>query len=112
MQMNVGAVFDGRYLYFCAYGHSHMIRYDIQGNFTDDNSWNPMMPTVRRAWIPAASTAVFFDGRYVYFVPWTRTVPAGEDKSTYHANFLRYDTRGSSAIPKAGRRTTPAPPTA
>ena len=31
MQMNVGAVFDGHYLYFCAYGHSHMIRYDIQG---------------------------------------------------------------------------------
>ena len=44
---------------------------------------------------------VFFDGCYVYFVPWTRTVPAGEHKSTYHANFLRYDTRGAFDDPQS-----------
>jgi hypothetical protein len=30
----------------------------------------------------------------VYFVPWTRPVEEGANKSMYHCNFLRYDTSG------------------
>ena len=54
-----------------------------------------MPPTIRGGLDTGGFDGGFFDGRYVYFVPWTRTVPADEDKSTYHANFLRYDTRGA-----------------
>ena len=101
MQMNVGAVFDGRYLYFCAYSHSHMIRYDTQGDFTADASWATFDAANTSGLDTGGFDGGFFDGRYVYFVPWTRTVPAEEDKSTYHANFLRYDTRGAFDAPQS-----------
>jgi hypothetical protein len=35
----------------------------------------------------------FFDGRYVYFIPYTRQ--ASEGQTSRHCNFLRYDTEGA-----------------
>ena len=94
MQMNVGAVFDGRYLYFCAYTNSNMIRYDTQADFADDGSWQTFDAAHTAGLDTGGFDGGFFDGRYLYFVPWTRQVGEGEDKSVYHCNFLRYDTQG------------------
>ena len=35
----VGAVFDGRYLYFVPYMHGVVVRCDTHGDFTADSSW-------------------------------------------------------------------------
>ena len=85
MQMNVGAVFDGTFLYFCSYGHSLMIRYDTRRDFADASSWETCPLDVDGGY-----DGGFFDGRYVYFCPWTRGARAG--RKIHHCHFLRYDT--------------------
>ena len=101
MKMNVGAVFDGRYLYFDAYGHSVIVRYDTHGDFTGDESWRSCDAGNTKGLDTGGFDGGFFDGRYVYFVPWTRQVKEGEDKSRYHTNFLRYDTAGQFDDPES-----------
>ena len=64
MQMNVGAVFDGRHIYFCSYGNSTMLRYDTAGPFDDPQSWDTHIPVENSGF-----DGGFFDGRYVYYVP-------------------------------------------
>ena len=99
MKMNVGAVFDGRHLYFCAYGHSLMVRYDTQGDFGDERSWQAYEAAGTGGVASSGFDGGFFDGRHVYFSPWTRAVAAGE--SPYHCNFLRYDTCGPFDDPQS-----------
>jgi hypothetical protein len=101
MQMNVGAVFDGRYLYFCSYTHSNMIRYDTQGDFADDSNWQTFDAANTSGLDTGGFDGGFYDGCFIYFVPWTRQVEAGEDKSVYHCNYLRYDTRGAFDDPQS-----------
>ena len=90
MGANVGAGFDGRHLYFVAYGHARMVRYDTQGDFAEDANWE----THEAGWTSDLPTGGFdggfYDGRYVYLVPWTRQDEAGD--TVYHCNWLRYDT--------------------
>lgn len=91
--MNVGAVFDGHYLYFCAYGHSRMLRYDTRRPFANRDSWQSFDAAGTDGLATGGFDGGFFDGRYVYYCPWTRQAPAGQ--SVYHCNFLRYDTTGA-----------------
>ena len=93
--MNVGAVFDGYWLYFCAYGHSSMVRYDTRKPFTDPSSWEQYDAAHTDGVDTGGFDGGFFDGRYVTFCPWTRTPPPGE--AGYHCNYLRYDTTRSFA---------------
>lgn len=93
MGANVGAVFDGRYLYFCAYANSNMVRYDTRGAFDDEASWVGYDAADTDGLDTGGFDGGFYDGVYVYYVPYQRQVAAGEDKSMYHSNYLRYDTR-------------------
>ena len=84
MQMNVGAVFDGRHIYFCSYGNSTMLRYDTAAPFDDPQSWDTHVPVENSGF-----DGGFFDGRYMYYVPFTRAAAPAE--SVFHGSYLRYD---------------------
>ena len=94
MQMNVGAVFDGRHLYFCAYGNSSMVRYDTAAPFDEPAAWQTYVPVANSGF-----DGGFFDGRYIYYVPFTRAAAAGE--SVFHGSWLRYDTAAPFDDPAA-----------
>ena len=49
-------------------------------------------PPPYEVWKPAGFKGGFFDGRYVYYVPFRGDVPACSNKSPFHGNYLRYDT--------------------
>jgi hypothetical protein len=85
-----GAVFDGRYVYFAPSNNTNAAvlaaRYDTQGNgFTITNSWSFFDTAVLHPDARGFSGA-FFDGRYVYFVPFA--IPG-----LHHGRLVRYDTQ-------------------
>ena len=94
MQMNVGVVFAGRHLYFCAYGNSSMVRYDTAAPFDDPDAWDTHVPVANSGF-----DGGFFDGRYIYYVPFTRAAASGE--SIFHGAWLRYDTTAPFDDPDA-----------
>ena len=94
MQMNVGAVFDGQHIYFCSYGNSTMLRYDTAAPFDDPQSWDTYVPVENSGF-----DGGFFDGRYIYYVPFTRAAAPGE--SVFHGSWLRYDTAAPFDDPAA-----------
>ena len=89
---SVGAVFDGINLYFVPFGHSTMVRYNTRGTFTERDEWAAFDAAAIPGLEPAGFKGGFFDGRYVYYVPFRGDVPAGSDKSPFHGNYVRYDT--------------------
>ena len=95
MGANVGVVFAGHYIYYCSYSNSNMVRYDTRGAFGEDRSWSAYDATATDGLDTGGFDGGFFDGRYVYFIPFSRTVPAGEQTSQFHGNYLRFDTAGA-----------------
>ncbi len=92
----IGAVFDGRYIYFsphhCAPNYSgEVLRYDTLASFTSTSSWSAYDPGANGVGTsPDGFCGAVYDGRYVYFVPNYRgTAPHGE--------VMRYDTQGTFA---------------
>ena len=91
-----GAVFDGRYIYFCPIRdqqdrgsvHGRVLRCDTQGEFNDPAAWEAYDASYTDGLHSAGFYGGAFDGRYVYFNP----RDAGK---THHSRLLRYDTRGS-----------------
>jgi hypothetical protein len=89
----VGAVFDGRYVYFAPnYNgteyHGEVLRHDTHGPFGDCASWEAYDAGANGIGIdPDGFDGAVFDGRYVYFAPYYN----GTD---YHAEVLRFDTLG------------------
>ena len=79
-----GASFDGRYVYFVPRNSNTFVRFDTQGVFTTAVDWSQMnMSTAQGgATLDAAYFGSSFDGRYVYFVPYTSDT------------FVRFDTHG------------------
>lgn len=81
----LGAVFDGRYVYFVpnAIGPRwSVVRYDTHAGFTSASSWTVKDPKT----LPSSSsgfTGGVFDGRYLYLVP------------SSSQSVVRYDTRAS-----------------
>ena len=70
----IGAVFDGRYLYYmpnCIFGYwrGNALRFDTQGNFASASDWS-LFDTQTLDKDAAGFRGGTFDGRYVYFVPW------------------------------------------
>ena len=76
-----GAVFDGRYIYYCPLSTSAVLRYDTQGAFDNRSSWSAhdVGPLGFKFCVGGV-----FDGQHVYFVPY------GETK-----NAIRFDTSKS-----------------
>ena len=95
MGANVGAVFAGHHIYYCSYANSTMVRYDTRGDFAHVDSWSAHQAADTDGLDSGGFDGGFFDGRYVYFIPFTRYVPAGAGASKFHGNYLRYDTAGS-----------------
>ncbi len=87
----LGAVFDGRYVYFVpshngTEHHGEVLRYDTNELFTDPCSWATYDPGANGVGTdPDGYYGAVFDGRHVYFVP-------NYDGSQHHGEVLRYDT--------------------
>jgi hypothetical protein len=113
MGMCVGAIFDGRYVYFVAYSGHSTVRYDTQGDFADSSSWSGYDTAAVSGLDTIGYDGAFFDGRYLYFIPFYRGL---ESLHGFHNEWLRYDTRGDfSAVDSwlavdAGQQTQPAHP--
>lgn len=90
--VSVGMVFDGHYLYCCAYAHGTIVRFDTRREFTDSKSWQSYRANETDGLQTVGFDGGFFDGRYVYFVPFV--APREGGGYTFHANFLRYDPQG------------------
>lgn len=87
----LGAVFDGRYVYFSPQHdtrrrHGKVLRYDTHGRFDDPKSWTGYDAEKTSGLNTKGFYGAAFDGAYVYFVPRT-------DGQEYHTRALRYDTR-------------------
>ena len=98
MGPSVGAVYDGQFLYFVPFGHGKVVRYDTRGTFTGRAHWSVHDAATTPGLEAAGFKGGFFDGRYVYFVPFRGDVPVDSDKSPFHGTYLRYDT----ALPFTG----------
>ncbi|MFC1461906.1 DUF2341 domain-containing protein, partial [Verrucomicrobiota bacterium] len=89
MRQCVGSVFDGQYLYFVPYDHHVVVRYDTRKAFEKTASWDSYDVKNTRGLRKWGYDGGFFDGRYVYFVPFFHT--AGGGKMDFHCEVLRYD---------------------
>ena len=95
-----GAVFDGRYVYFCPVRdhqdrysvHGRVLRYDTQAPFHSAAAWAAYDAGHTDGLRTVGFYGGAFDGRYVYYMPFTRNAAPGE--SVFHCNWLRYDTTG------------------
>lgn len=94
--MCVGAIFDGRYVYFVPYAHSTVVRYDTEGEFEEDASWSAFDAAGTSGLTCRGYDGAAFDGRHVYFIPFFE---GGEATRGFHAHLLRYDTRADFADP-------------
>ena len=86
----LGAVFDGRYVYFVPQWDGRIrdgkvLRYDTHGDFHDAGSWLGYNAEKTSGLKTRGYYGAVYDGRYVYFVP-------RHDGTTSHGRILRYDT--------------------
>ncbi len=96
-----GAVFDGRFLFFVPYlnsGDCIVLRYDVQGVFTNAASWSAYNATNTSGLMTDGYDGAVFDGRYVYFVPYQNS-----QSSTFHGRVLSYDTQAVFNNPASWR---------
>ena len=83
----VGAVYDGEYIYFVPYGTSQAaIRVDTREDFRYVRSWSSYRLLDTSGLDVTGFDGAFFDGRYVYYVPYW------DEGERYHGVLLRYDT--------------------
>jgi len=96
----IGAVYDGRRVYFVPYQlsfgehHGRVVCYDTRGPFTDVQSWDTFDTSSLDRDCRGFHGGVF-DGRYVYFSPYLMD----SDPLRYASKVVRYDTRGPFSIP-------------
>ena len=91
----LGAVFDGRYVYFVPQHdkkrrHGKVLRYDTHGTFRDPASWAGHNAERTSGLDTRGYYGGAFDGRYVHLV-------ARTDGKQHHTRMLRYDTHGAFA---------------
>ncbi|MCK4343445.1 MAG: thrombospondin type 3 repeat-containing protein [Phycisphaerae bacterium] len=96
-----GGVFDGRYIYFVPYHnatifHGEVLRYDTHGGFSNPLSWAMFDVKVSPVGAKGGYNDAIFDGRYVYFVPYSDSWGL-----VFHGEVLRYDTAGSFFAPSS-----------
>ncbi len=97
----LGAVFDGRYLYFVPFGSSGetglVVRYDTTLAFDATTSWRTFDLTTVHALAKGFNGGVF-DGRYVYFIPFQSSTGGVSSRS---GRIARLDTQGDFSAPSA-----------
>jgi len=87
-----GLTFDGKYAYFAPYyngqgRHGEVLRYDTTSSFNTPSSWSTFDPSKNGVGEnPIGYQGATFDGRYVYFAPYS-------DNNNPHGEVLRYDTK-------------------
>jgi len=87
----VGSTFDGRYVYFPGYNPHYIIRYDTTKKFSDQKSWKNFNPKETGAeW--AGYDGAFFDGKYIYCIPFVDFNPPWGGQMVFHSILMRYDT--------------------
>lgn len=94
-----GAVFDGRYAYFCPIRdrndrtsvHGRVLRLDTHADFKDPAAWAAYDASYTDGLHTTAYNAGAFDGRYFYTAPWR----GDRDGDHAHGRVLRYDTLGT-----------------
>jgi hypothetical protein len=112
-QCDVGAVFDGRYIYFVPnsiyeYWRGTVARYDPQAPFDALSSWITF-DTLTLSPYSAGFQGAAFDGRYIYFVPWG-DVSTGTTIAIQHTPlFARYDTTAAFGGPASWSTFDPTP---
>jgi len=95
----LGAVFDGRYVYFSPQAnstklpngqrrHGIALRYDTHGDFKTPANWQAYDADKTDGLATRGFYGAVFDGRYIYYVP-------RFDGYDYHSRVLRYDTQGA-----------------
>ena len=97
-----GAVFDGRYTYFCPIRdqnertsvHGRVLRLDTQADFKDPRAWEAYDASYTDGLHTSGFYGGAFDGRYVYFNP-------RDDGTVHHSRLLRYDTQADFKDPGA-----------
>ena len=93
----IGCVFDGQYVHFAPYHnqdghHGEVLRYDTARSFASISSWAAYDAGVHGVGTkPVGYYGTVFDGRYVYFAPYTN------ETGNPHGEVLRYDTAGNFA---------------
>jgi hypothetical protein len=85
-----GIVFDGRYVYHVPCRdkttfHARALRHDSQGDFKSADSWEAYDAAGTDDLITVGYGGGAFDGRYVYYAPFTH-------ETSRHSQVLRYDT--------------------
>ncbi len=93
-----GAVFDGRHVYFVPFRddvsrHGRVLRFDTEASFDEPGSWEAMDAGATDGLDTRGYVGAEFDGRYVYFVPYSG------DGNAYHDRALRYDTHNAFTEP-------------
>ncbi len=91
MGWSVGAVFDGRYIYYTPYSGEVAVRYDTRAGFCDPTAWQGFAPGRDSAATLRGYDGAVFDGRYVYFIPFK---DKGEESTDWHSDILRFDSLG------------------
>jgi hypothetical protein len=89
-----GAGFDGRYIYMIPYTWgspaSKILRYDTQGSFTSQSSWQGVdltIPSILNDSNYSTFGGAIYDGRYLYLIP--------ADANIHSSYMARYDTQGT-----------------
>jgi len=87
-----GVIYDGRYVYHapCKLGasfHGRALRHDTEGEFKSPDSWSAYDAAGTDGLITVGYAGGAFDGRYVYYAPFTHA-------TARHAQVLRYDSKG------------------
>ena len=86
--MNVGALFDGGAIYFIPYGHGNAVRLECRKEFSSPESWSQIDLADCFPEKHMGFDGGFYDGRYIYFVPF---VAQGGEGPVFHTNFLRHE---------------------
>jgi hypothetical protein len=109
----VGAVYDGRYVYFVPYAGTAAVRYDTLAALKDSKAWQARDITSTCGLPTEGYDGGLFDGRYLYYIPFWD----GKDtRLGFHNRLLRYDTLrdyhkdGAWDAVDAGTLTTPSHP--
>lgn len=87
----VGAIFDGRYVYYVPYANSVAVRFDTHGGFADADAWSAFDAAGTSGLPCRGYDGAVFDGRYVCFIPFWEGPDAHRG---FHGNVLRHDTQG------------------
>ena len=96
----VGAIFDGRYVYYVPYAKSVVVRFDTNGDFSDANAWSAHDEEGTSGLLATGYDGAAFDGRYVYFIPFWNGKRGGRSGAEgLHGQMLRYDTQADFADP-------------